>query len=214
MNCISRTNRCGVPTRWPRSVAGKSISNPGKLPGRTRSITFTDVNPLVEPKIDTALDFYPPDARAVMTEAMRKAIEDWHVLGSRAATHQRELVEICGCVRRDVPISPKVTSCVCRGALQDITERKNIEIELLRMNDRLSELSQTDALTQIPNRRCFDSALSTEWRRHMRSHGSLSLLLLDIDHFKLYNDHYGHLAGDQCLREIAKCLDSNFERAG
>ncbi len=186
----------------------------------SRQITWSDevyhihdVNPLVEPKIDTALDFYPPDARAVMTEAMRKAIEDgtsWDLeLPLISATGRDLWVRSQG--RADFAQGHVVR---LSGALQDITERKNIEIELLRMNDRLSELSQTDALTQIPNRRCFDSALSTEWRRHMRSHGSLSLLLLDIDHFKLYNDHYGHLAGDQCLREIAKCLDSNFERAG
>jgi len=70
----------------------------------------------------------------------------------------------------------------------------------------LQQLLSTDALTGIPNRRRFDAALAREWRRCARARAPLSLLMIDIDHFKAYNDHCGHQLGDQCLRQVAPLL--------
>jgi diguanylate cyclase (GGDEF)-like protein len=64
----------------------------------------------------------------------------------------------------------------------------------------------TDGLTGIANRRQFNEFLIREWRRATRSHLPLSLILMDIDHFKLFNDHYGHLAGDDCLGRLAQAV--------
>jgi diguanylate cyclase (GGDEF)-like protein len=78
--------------------------------------------------------------------------------------------------------------------------------ELLASNERLNELSIRDGLTGLYNRRYFDTAFATEWQRAARSGQQLSLLMIDLDHFKELNDHYGHQTGDECLREVARVL--------
>jgi len=75
---------------------------------------------------------------------------------------------------------------------------------------KLEELSQTDGLTKIPNRRCFDETLQAQWQKAIREESHIGLMMIDIDHFKLYNDTYGHLAGDQCLREVAQALSQTL----
>jgi diguanylate cyclase (GGDEF)-like protein len=72
------------------------------------------------------------------------------------------------------------------------------------------EKARIDGLTQIANRRRFDEYLAQEWSRHTRTQLPLSLLLMDVDHFKLYNDRYGHQAGDECLRKVAKSIGQCF----
>ncbi|MFN3657768.1 MAG: GGDEF domain-containing protein [Pseudolabrys sp.] len=78
----------------------------------------------------------------------------------------------------------------------------------------LKELLSTDSLTGIGNRRRFDDALDREWRRCGRSGKPLSLLMIDVDHFKAYNDHCGHLQGDECLRRVALLLVGSVGRPG
>ena len=87
------------------------------------------------------------------------------------------------------------------------------QIELKRQRDLLARLSHLDGLTGIPNRRALDEALEREWRRGTRSLKPLSLLMIDIDHFKAYNDSCGHLTGDDCLRSFAQCLKIPLGRA-
>ena len=94
-----------------------------------------------------------------------------------------------------------------------------VQLHNLRESDRaktaeLHRLSTIDALTGIANRRAFDEALSQEWRRMMRHGSALSLLMIDVDFFKRYNDAYGHVAGDQCLRAVAQVLAGKARRAG
>jgi diguanylate cyclase (GGDEF)-like protein len=80
--------------------------------------------------------------------------------------------------------------------------------------DKLEELATTDALTGLRNRRKFDAAIESEWRRAVRHRTPLSLLLIDADHFKAYNDTHGHQAGDQVLIGIAICISDSVKRAG
>jgi len=80
--------------------------------------------------------------------------------------------------------------------------------------DKLEELATTDALTGLRNRRKFDVAIESEWRRAVRHRTPLSLLLIDADHFKAYNDTHGHQAGDQVLVGIAICISDSVKRAG
>ncbi|MGV8923464.1 MAG: diguanylate cyclase [Thermomonas sp.] len=80
-------------------------------------------------------------------------------------------------------------------------------------SEQLLKMAYIDGLTGIANRRHFDEALQTEWRRCQRSGKPLSLLMIDIDHFKAYNDRYGHLRGDQCLQTVATALRARLDRA-
>jgi GGDEF domain-containing protein len=86
--------------------------------------------------------------------------------------------------------------------------------ELAEANRRLERLSSLDGLTGVANRRRFDEALDVEWRRALRAGSPLSLVLLDIDHFKAFNDTYGHLRGDECLQQVALALSASLGRAG
>ncbi len=83
--------------------------------------------------------------------------------------------------------------------MRDITERKMLE-------EKLAVLALTDGLTGISNRRAFDEALNREWKRTLREGSQISLLILDLDHFKEFNDQYGHQVGDDCLRAIAAAV--------
>ncbi|MBD1913487.1 MULTISPECIES: diguanylate cyclase [unclassified Leptolyngbya] len=87
--------------------------------------------------------------------------------------------------------------------IRDIGDRKRIEQELRCANLRLEQLAQTDGLTQVANRRHFDSRLQQEWQTLSQEKEPLSLILFDVDYFKFYNDEYGHQAGDLCLIKIA-----------
>jgi diguanylate cyclase (GGDEF)-like protein/PAS domain S-box-containing protein len=97
--------------------------------------------------------------------------------------------------------------------LRDVAERKTAEEELSRAFRMVQNLASIDGLTGIANRRLFDETLEREWRRAVRDGRQLSLALLDVDHFKLYNDLYGHLSGDDCLRQIAESIRNVVTRA-
>jgi PleD family two-component response regulator len=94
--------------------------------------------------------------------------------------------------------------------LQQQLEQMNTE--LARSNNELQRLSALDGLTGVANRRQFDQVLEREWRRATRSETPLSLSFADIDFFKRYNDHYGHQAGDDCLKQVAAALQQTVRR--
>lgn len=97
-------------------------------------------------------------------------------------------------------------------ALTDITDRKQAEQKLAEINRQLEYYANNDHLTGLPNRRHVDEVLADEVRRAMRSEHPLSVLMIDVDFFKKYNDHYGHLRGDDCLRIIAAELRKSLHR--
>jgi len=96
----------------------------------------------------------------------------------------------------------------------NVTELVQKAKALENSNARLEHLSTTDGLTGLANRRAFDDCLKSEWQRSTRNQQPLSMLMIDIDFFKLYNDHYGHLAGDACLRQMAAILFDCAQRSG
>jgi diguanylate cyclase (GGDEF)-like protein len=91
-------------------------------------------------------------------------------------------------------------------------ELQAAENQLLILNQKLNKLATLDSLTQIANRRCFDEFLIREWRRGIREKFTLSLIFCDVDYFKLYNDRFGHQAGDICLKEIAQAISKTAKR--
>ena len=97
---------------------------------------------------------------------------------------------------------------------QEILARTQAEIALQKMNQRLQTLACTDSLTEIANRRYFDEYFHQMWLQMARDRKPLSLILCDLDYFKSYNDTYGHLAGDTCLRISAQAIAQALRRPG
>ena len=98
------------------------------------------------------------------------------------------------------------------AVLRDVSTRKTAELALRVANLELNKLAGSDALTDLANRRRFDQTLETECRRASRNMKPVSLLLLDVDRFKIYNDRYGHQAGDACLKKIGTALRGTATR--
>ena len=144
--------------------------------------------------------------------------------------------EVCTCLKtdsktQDIPVifvtaldqEENETKGLGTGAIDYITKpfsppivlaRVRNHLTLKRYQDLLQDLSETDGLTGIPNSRRFDKFLDLEWKRAARNQVSVSLVLMDIDFFKAFNDHYGHLAGDDCLRQVASALRDCARRPG
>ncbi len=98
------------------------------------------------------------------------------------------------------------------GFMFDISERKKTEEKLMSLQRELQDLSFKDSLTGLANRRRFDAVVETEWEAARKNQRPLSLIMFDIDFFKQYNDHYGHIQGDECLKRVAQSLCSGATR--
>jgi len=171
-----------------------------------------DMEPQASPDLPQALGFYTETSRPLITLAVEQCIRDgtpWDL--------ELELVSAKGralWVRaQGEPVYQDGVIVRLSGAFQDITERKHSELQLQRLNATLAELSYTDALTGLGNRRLFDQTLGVEWGRARRQASSVALLMIDIDYFKRYNDVHGHPAGDECLRQVGALLQGALFRA-
>jgi diguanylate cyclase (GGDEF)-like protein len=101
------------------------------------------------------------------------------------------------------PFNPTITKLRVRN-----------QLELKRLRDFQTNLALLDGLTGLPNRRAFDECMDSEWHRAVRNRTKLSMVMIDIDFFKNYNDAHGHLEGDDCLKEVATALAGSAARAG
>jgi len=101
------------------------------------------------------------------------------------------------------PFSPRIVNLRVKNQIQIVNQIRTIEM-----------LSNLDQLTQIPNRRSLDQQLLSEWGRSIRDNIPLSLMMIDVDKFKVYNDTYGHLQGDKVLKMIAETIHVTLHRAG
>jgi diguanylate cyclase (GGDEF)-like protein/PAS domain S-box-containing protein len=143
---------------------------------------------------------YPEDLPGLVATATRNFAQGAEP--DRAAVRMRKKdetlvwIEFTARVVRDPSTGEAIEAVV---TMRDISERKALE-------EKLSTLALTDSLTGLANRRAFDENLDREWRRTLREGSQISLLLLDVDHFKEFNDRYGHQVGDDCLRAVASTL--------
>lgn len=108
------------------------------------------------------------------------------------------------------PVSETILLAKIRAMERIITMRN----ELKRLNQSLIELSERDSLTRLFNRRTFDERAENAWKQAARNHEALAILIMDIDHFKLYNDCYGHVAGDECIVKVADAITQSLGRPG
>lgn len=109
-------------------------------------------------------------------------------------------------------VTKPINWAVLRQRVRRLILQHRLEIQLREANYQLQQLTLIDSLTQVANRRRFDEYFLQEWGRCVRDRLSLALVICDIDHFKDYNDHYGHQAGDRCLQEVAKVLSQCISR--
>ncbi|WP_020674678.1 diguanylate cyclase [Geopsychrobacter electrodiphilus] len=165
------------------------------------------------------MDFIHPEDHARARANIVKLLQDNHTGPNEYRAIRKDGrcfdIEVKNALIRDRQGNPYRMVLIIR----DITSRKQTEQQIQLLVQQLElerDLAQrnslTDSLTGLPNRRFFDNALRAEFSRHQRSGSQLSLIMLDVDHFKKYNDHYGHPAGDDCLRQIAQTLKAVVER--
>lgn len=144
--------------------------------------------------------------------------EHWREVESRKSFK----IETVNRTRSGVSIPVEVTTNLVEvggqqfncSIVRDITERKHAETVLQSLNAEIYKLSITDGLTGIANRRYFDITLQAEMDRHARSGEPVSIILIDIDAFKDFNDRYGHVKGDDCLRQVAAALEREIRTTG
>ena len=106
-----------------------------------------------------------------------------------------------------------LSGLVCIALIVILIKQRSHELKLSKLNtQKFNRLSNTDVLTGIGNRRSFDNAYKMEWQRSIRNNSPIALLIIDIDCFKLFNDHYGHPEGDKCLRKVAQTLEACMKR--
>ncbi len=171
-----------------------------------------------EKSLEMALSSTPPDL--ILLDIMMPGMDGYEVcrrLKSDKQTWLIPVIFITGMSQEE-----DETKGLELGAVDYITKpfslpivkaRVKTHLELKRHRDTLEYLSMLDGLTGIPNRRCFDKCFDTEWKRSERTSTSLSLIMIDIDYFKNFNDCYGHQLGDECLKQVAKTLAHSVNRA-
>lgn len=180
------------------------------------TMQFTYIGPQIETLLgwkqdswlsinDWAERMHPEDRESVVNfcVSQSKAGID-HEVDYRALTKDNGYVWIRDVLHVEHNAAGEVEALI--GFMFDISERKIAEGKLINLQQELEALSFKDGLTGIANRRMLDASLSNEWASALRNHQPISLIMLDIDFFKQYNDFYGHVKGDECLTKVAQTL--------
>lgn len=185
------------------------------------TMKFTYIGPQIESLLGWSVDSWVSveDWAARIHEDDREAIVNFCVAQSKAGTdHEADyraltkdgdyvwIRDVVHVVRSGDGVESLV------GFMFDISERKASEEKLARLQKELEILSYQDGLTGIANRRMFNLIMEREWANAQRQNLPLSLIILDIDYFKEYNDCYGHIQGDECLQQVAQILSSAAAR--
>ncbi|WEK43138.1 MAG: sensor domain-containing diguanylate cyclase [Candidatus Sphingomonas colombiensis] len=197
-----------------KTLLESTMAIPWKIDWAT--MRFAYIGPQIEPLLgwkqdswvsveDWASRIHPDDRDNVVNFCVSQSIAGIdHEADYRALTKDKGFVWIRDVVHVVRNEQGEVESLI--GFMFDISERKRIEQELIKMQQKLEALSFEDGLTRTSNRRRFDERLNAEWENARDSSSPLSMILLDIDHFKQFNDRYGHIRGDECLIAVAMAL--------
>ncbi|MFV9682128.1 GGDEF domain-containing protein [Pseudomonas sp. NY15367] len=187
-----------------------------------KTMTFAYIGPQIESLLgwsqaswvsaeDWAARMHPEDRERVVGFCVSQSQNGVdHEADYRALTAAGDYVWIRDVVHVVRDDNGEVDSLI--GFMFDISERKKTEEQLLTLQKQLEEYSYKDGLTGVANRRMFDTVLVSEWANAQRNQQPLSLILLDIDYFKQYNDHYGHVQGDDCLKSVGQALSRAVNR--
>jgi diguanylate cyclase (GGDEF)-like protein/PAS domain S-box-containing protein len=160
---------------------------------------------------DAFLDIHPDDLEAVKNKHRTLLDTGYSVVTYRIRRKDGEYVWFESAIKL---ISARVTGEQKEIVVsRNISERKLVEQRLKEANELLRHLSTIDGLTGVSNRRTFDKQVEIEWNRALRNSTPLSLIMLDIDYFKAYNDTYGHQGGDGCLKQVAAVIEETLGRS-
>jgi diguanylate cyclase (GGDEF)-like protein/PAS domain S-box-containing protein len=211
---ISPTMEAGTDPAVYRTLLESTLAIPWKIDWAT--MTFAYMGPQIEALLgwkqdswktvdDWASRMHPDDREKVVDFCVSQSLAGAdHEADYRALTADDGFVWIRDVVHVVRKENGEVDSLI--GFMFDITERKKTEQQLVEMQKKLEALSFEDGLTHAANRRMFDKHLAIEWDIALRTGQPLSVILLDLDDFKQFNDLYGHLQGDDCLVQIANAL--------
>ncbi len=139
--------------------------------------------------------------------------KNWFPDKASSLKSREELLGENALLYKEVLASRKAASITADLVVEQFVRMEKINRSLGEANTVLQKISTLDGLTGIPNRRFHDGILEQEWRRCRRSRQPLSVIMVDIDYFKLFNDCYGHPAGDRCLQRVAETLQMVIHRA-
>ena len=189
----------------------------------TRGIMVTDANDMIQSVNDAFVKITGYSAAEIIGKSpllFSSGVQDdaFHVQMQRILQETGVWTGIYWNRRKNGEIYPQETTInAIRNDLGEIVQYCSIFSDITEQyhaEEKLRLLSSTDGLTNLANRRSFDEAAEMEWRRARRLGYSLTIIMADIDNFKKYNDTYGHLEGDECLRRVAETFKSTLHRAG
>ncbi|MBE7380366.1 MAG: diguanylate cyclase [Leptolyngbya sp. SIO1E4] len=181
---LIRLNRDGI---YLSCLSGDEITRQGSCPYHPQKSIFDKLPP-------DLTDLRMHYVRQALTTGQRQVYEHTIPFGETVLHEETRIV--------------RLTDDEVLVMVRDITDRKQAEAQLHQANLKLEQLAETDALTQVANRRHFDRFLQEQWQPLNPSKQPLSLILLDIDYFKLFNDTYGHPAGDACLQQLVQAFQT------
>lgn len=134
-------------------------------------------------------------------------VQAFNMGGADYVTKPFQAEEVLARVRHQIIILRQQQQLIAQN-----NQLQQVKTDLQQANLELQRIANTDSLTQLANRRCFDESLAQEWQRLRREQQPLSLILCDIDYFKQYNDRHGHPAGDVCLQQVAQVISECIRR--
>jgi len=170
---------------------------------------------LAEHQIDLILmDIEMPEMDGFeLTKKIRQLYHDWIPIIFLSANNSDDFLAKGIDIGGDDYLTKPVNQIILTAKIRAMERISLMKSELDRANKQLEILSSIDPLTQVLNRRGLDDMLEKSWQTNIRQHGELSILMIDIDYFKPYNDHYGHPQGDKCLAKVANVLSQSLSRS-